>query len=270
MAIFALWYFESRIFLALPSFAIGHLFGKAPKHALYQSENDKINTTPVNMPIVDGRGGKYNTPFVSCEEYFKESEILEDNWQCIREELDALLSNMNVIPQFDEIDPLEKRLVASDGGIPWRMYGLKIYGKYMKKAMNECPKTIALLKQVEHKISHAFFSILEPGKDIPPHFGPFRSVYRYHLGLKIPKSGGAAITVDDKKYVWREGEGVLFDDTFLHSAKNDTKEIRVVLFIDVYRNDLPKRVSLLHKWVEKFIRSSPSYKRSLRKVNQGL
>jgi beta-hydroxylase len=34
---------------------------------------------------------------------------------------------------------------------------------------------------------------------------------------------------------WREGESLVFDDTYEHEAWNDTDETRVVLFVDVIR-----------------------------------
>ncbi len=34
---------------------------------------------------------------------------------------------------------------------------------------------------------------------------------------------------------WKDGEGVLFDETFLHRAENETDEDRVILFCDVER-----------------------------------
>lgn len=47
------------------------------------------------------------------------------------------------------------------------------------------------------------------------------------------------MVAQDKKsvqYHWKYGEAVLFDDTYLHEAVNDSDETRVVLFIDVARN----------------------------------
>ena len=43
------------------------------------------------------------------------------------------------------------------------------------------------------------------------------------------------IIVDDKEYFWKEGVGVLFDDTFTHEVQNNTDEIRVALLLDVKR-----------------------------------
>ena len=42
----------------------------------------------------------------------------------------------------------------------------------------------------------AFFSILEPGKSIPAHEGPYCGYLRYHLGLIVPEESPP----DDQKY----------------------------------------------------------------------
>ena len=36
-------------------------------------------------------------------------------------------------------------------------------------------------------------------------------------------------------YAWRDGQDILFDETFIHSVRNDTDEVRVILFCDVAR-----------------------------------
>ena len=38
-----------------------------------------------------------------------------------------------------------------------------------------------------------------------------------------------------ERYYWKNGEGVVFDDTFLHDAANDSDEVRVVLWLDIKR-----------------------------------
>ena len=77
------------------------------------------------------------------------------------------------------------------------------------------------------------FSILEPGKHLPPHRGPYNGVLRLHLGLIVPEPRDAlGIRVDRQLYRWREGEAVVFDDAYEHEAWNRTPHTRVVLFVD--------------------------------------
>ena len=38
-----------------------------------------------------------------------------------------------------------------------------------------------------------------------------------------------------EKYHWHEGEGIIFDDNYLHDAANESDEVRVVLWLDMRR-----------------------------------
>jgi aspartyl/asparaginyl beta-hydroxylase (cupin superfamily) len=77
------------------------------------------------------------------------------------------------------------------------------------------------------------FSILEPGKHLPPHRGPYNGVLRLHLGLIVPEPRDQlGIRVENQLYRWREGEAVIFDDAYEHEAWNRTEHTRVVLFVD--------------------------------------
>ena len=89
-------------------------------------------------------------------------------------------------------------------------------------------------------IKTAFFSILPPGKRLNPHVGPFKGVLRYHLGLIVPKEKDKCfILVNGKKKTWKEGESFMFDDTYVHEVRNETKETRVAVLLDIRRNDFP-------------------------------
>lgn len=83
---------------------------------------------------------------------------------------------------------------------------------------------------------YRFFSILEAGKRIPLHKGPYNGVLRLHLGLRVPEPREQCwIEVDGQRYAWREGEAVIFDDLYPHQVHNDTEGLRAVLFVDFER-----------------------------------
>ena len=50
----------------------------------------------------------------------------------------------------------------------------------------------------------------------------------------------------EKYSYWKNGAAVMFDDTFLHDAANESGEVRVVLFLDVARK-MPWHLSLANK-----------------------
>jgi beta-hydroxylase len=70
------------------------------------------------------------------------------------------------------------------------------------------------------------------------------------LGLVTPKSPGhCRIFVDGEPYTWRDGEDLLFDETFLHTAENTTNETRIILFCDVERPLHTRVMTAINRWV---------------------
>jgi len=51
---------------------------------------------------------------------------------------------------------------------------------------------------------------------------------RNHLGIRVPKDNPPLIRVAGREYVWKEGEGVIFDDSSPHEVVNHSREARVV------------------------------------------
>ena len=98
------------------------------------------------------------------------------------------------------------------------------------------------LLQAHPQVISAAFSILEGGKHIPAHRGPFRGILRYHLPLVIPPpladKPSNRLRVDSLSYALQEGRGILWDDTYEHEAWNDSAAPRAVLLLDVFRPGL--------------------------------
>ena len=118
----------------------------------------------------------------------------------------------------------------------WRSIYLKKGGIISKEMVDYFPNTIPYLE--DDIIHNAFFSILDPTVEIPPHIGYYKGYLRYHMGVVIPETTTgekAYIICGDKKYVWKEKEGVMFDDMYLHYVKNPTNQTRVVLYLDIKR-----------------------------------
>lgn len=209
-----------------------------------------------------------NPPLVEKEKYFPESKVLEENWQVIRSELDGVLKGISHIPKFHEVDNIQRFISAKDE-IPWRVFGLKAFNNWIEPNCQQAPRTVEMLKKMP-SVTVAMFSILEGGKRIPRHFGFFRGVFRYHLGLMIPdKSAGGEcyILCGGVRYDWKEGEGVLFDDTYWHEVRNNTNQRRVVLFLDVLRDDsLPRWLRPLNRHVYHRLAQSKRFQKVARKA----
>lgn len=120
----------------------------------------------------------------------------------------------------------------------WRLYRLKWYSKECDEtAKQACPRTCAIVDSIP-SVRSALFTVLPPGARLGRHHDPVASSLRYHLGLLTPNSDRCALTLDGKAYPWRDGEDLLFDPTYLHSAVNETDTVRIVLFCDVEKPQL--------------------------------
>lgn len=205
-----------------------------------------------------------NPPIVDKAQYFPQFELFEENWITIREELKMVMEHEESIPKFHEVDNVQRFISAKDN-VPWRTFIFKAYDNWMHENCELAPQTTALIKQIP-EVTTAMFSILGPHKHIPLHYGFYKGIFRYHLGIVIPKNGECYIVNGGQKYTWEEGESVLFDDTFQHAVWNNSEETRVVLFCDVFRSDLPPFFNKINRWVYKQRVNSKRLKKAVSKA----
>src|SRR5690606_29326305 len=103
----------------------------------------------------------------------------------------------------------------------WKRFYLKWYGQAHPSATELCPRTTALLARLP-SIKAAMFAELPHGARLGKHRDPYAGSLRYHLGLVAPGDERCFIDVDGERYVWHEGEGVVFDETYIHFAENQS------------------------------------------------
>ena len=96
-------------------------------------------------------------------------------------------------------------------------------------------KKLFLFRKYITRIKIAMFSVLAPGAKILPHKGVYKGCLRFHLGLSTPNSDDCFIIINEEKYSWKDGEGILLDDTYEHEVHNNTEETRIILFCDIVR-----------------------------------
>lgn len=176
-------------------------------------------------------------------EQFPWAKSVEAEFVNIKSEAQALLTQLPQIVNFNQVLPSQRALTQDD---LWKSYFLIGLGEDVLPHQKNCPLSTKALKKIPGVIN-AFFSILLPGTHIPAHRGPYAGILRYHLGVIIPQ-GDCAIRVDQNICPWEEGESLFFDDSFEHEAWNRTKEIRVVLFVDIVR-PLPPILSQLNQTI---------------------
>jgi beta-hydroxylase len=209
------------------------------------------------------RYSRIGDPPVFAAESFPWIAPLEREWQTIRAEADRVLARKDRIPSLVTISPDHNGI--SDGR--WKSFFLWGYGYRIDENCAQAPATARLLNGVPG-LQTAFFSIMEPGAHLVPHRGVTKAIFTCHLGLQVPRGAEKCwITVDGKKYIWREGRMFVFDDTYEHEVGNQTHEERVVLLLHVKR---PVRfpgslVSALFLWA---VRASPFIQDALKNLEE--
>ncbi len=187
---------------------------------------------------------------------------LEHGYDDIRKELDKVLENPEQIPTFHQLSPDQKRISKGNN---WKTFAFYVYGQRVDDNCALCPKTAAILDTLPG-MQTAMFSILAPRYHIKPHKGPTKAVVRAHLGLKVPKDWeNIWIRVDNELLNWKEGEVIVFDDTYEHEVQNNTDEYRAVLFMDIDR-PMDRIGTIFNKILISMIRTSTYVKQPIKNL----
>lgn len=223
-----------------------HLRGKARLPVLRQFVNHSALFAPYNA-LMYLFSSVPSRPYLDRSR-FPELDVLKDNWGVIREEAMRL---------FDEgyIRAAEKNNDAGFGSFfkkGWKRFYLKWYDKPLPSAMALCPRTVELVSAIPN-VKGAMFALLPGGSHLNPHRDPFAGSLRYHLGLATPNSDACRIYVDGQPYAWRDGQDVMFDETYVHWVKNETDETRVILFCDIERPLSNRLMTRINRSVSDFL-----------------
>lgn len=169
------------------------------------------------------------TPYIPLRD-FAELAPLAQHWETIRNEAQQLIA-MDKIKASEHNDDAGFNSFFKSG---WKRFYLKWYDASHPSAARLCPHTWALLQAIP-SIKAAMFAELPPGARLNHHRDPYAGSLRYHLGLATPNDDRCFIEVDGQRYSWRDGQGVLFDETYIHWACNGSEHDRIILFCDVER-----------------------------------
>ena len=177
------------------------------------------------------------TPYINTDyhQMFPASKILEANWNDIKLQGQALYHEYD--KTYNYLNNYNLDLGLEDKK-HWTTIPLKLFGKYHTNNCRKCPTLYDILLNNSQIIS-CIYSFMEPGKIIQPHIGPYDGLLRYQLALDIP-IGECYLYLQNTnnnfiKHYWTEGKGVVFDETRIHGAVNNTKFVRLVLLIDIKR-----------------------------------
>jgi len=183
------------------------------------------------------------TRYVAVEA-FPELALLRERWQEIRAEALALREAQQ-IKASDQYNDVGFNSFFRRG---WKRFYLKWYDEAHPSASTLCPRTTELLRSIP-SVKAAMFAELPPGSELRRHRDPYAGSLRYHLGLVTPGDDRCYIEVDGERYSWRDGEAVMFDETYVHRAENGTDRDRIILFCDVERPMKYRWAAALNRWL---------------------
>lgn len=227
------------LYVFLASALYVHFRGKVRHKFARQLTDHSTFMAPYNALIYLFSAVK-NTPSVDPKQ-FSELDVLQRNWETIRDEARKLYEGGH-IQMSKNYNDLAFNTFFKRG---WKRFYLKWYGDIFPSARDLCPRTVELVQSIP-TINAALFAML-PGKSkLGEHRDPFAGSLRYHLGLMTPNSDDCRIYIDGTPHSWRDGQAIMFDETYIHSVNNDTDQERLILFCDVtrpLRNPIVRRIN---------------------------
>ncbi len=145
----------------------------------------------------------------------------------------------NFIPPTSRVEDF----VAGDGPAPsWEAFFFYRHGERYEANHARCPDTSAVLESIDlcriaDQAPEILFSVLKPGSRILAHHGVTNVRLVLHLPLVVPRDCALNL-VDHGEHRWQEGRLVMFDDTYLHEAWNNSDQTRIVLLMDCWNPHL--------------------------------
>ena len=195
---------------------------------------------------------KYNTsPTFFDTNAFPWRGQLEENFQEIRQEI---LAGLNVAADGRPYLSNRHRLEGAQWAplvnrMSWASVHLYQNGVANDKVIQKFPQTLKALAGVpvattKGKPSEVFISVLAPNTRIPEHFGVSSAILTAHLPIDVPADCG--LQVHEEIRIPEAGKLIVFDDTWEHSAWNNSDQPRVVLIFELWHPELnePERQAI--------------------------
>ena len=198
------------------------------------------------------------------DKYFPQHRIFNENYEIIKEEINGLLKYVDKIPLTHDAIPGNNyisRDYDKNTGKGWKTCPIKLEGNITEICKLHCPKLSALVDI--SIIRNATISILEGKRHIPIHCGYFKGYIRYLFCVIEPKKNHSFIYINKEKYIFKENEGILWDDLFPHEVYNMSDDYRVCIYLDILRK-LDNRIL---NFAFKYLVNISKYSKEIRKLN---
>jgi aspartate beta-hydroxylase len=205
----------------------------------YLSESPALPSDPRQRPkffwFPDLPAGPYHDPMLQPW-----APTLRDAWREIRDEAVELLREDREFVSFFGLKPGQKapkNIGGAAANPAWDAYFFYRHGVRYDANHDRCPRTSALLESIElcriaRQAPEICFSLIRPQSSILPHFGVTNTRLVFHLPLVVPPD--CALNAAGVEHRWREGEPILFDDTYEHEAWNRSDWPRLILLMDCW------------------------------------
>lgn len=199
------------------------------------------------------------------DKYFPQHKIFNNKFTIIKAEITGVLQFVDKIPLTHNAIPFNKyisRDYDKHTSRGWKTLAIKLEGKLTKIGILHCPKISELVNIPS--IRNATISILEGKRHIPIHCGYFKGYIRYLFCVIEPVNNHAFIYINKKKYVFKENEGILWDDLFPHEVYNMSDETRVCLYLDIVR----EHENILIQTIIKLFTNISTFSSTIQKMNK--
>jgi aspartate beta-hydroxylase len=168
-----------------------------------------------------------------------------DAWLDIRAEAMALLADDRDFESFLGLKPGQKADGYVGGTNPnasWDAYFFYRHGERYAEHHARCPRMSGALDSIElcriaHQAPEVCFSVIRPQTTIMAHHGSTNTRLVMHLPLIVPRDCALHV-IGHGEHHWKEGELMMFDDTFLHEAWNRSDEPRLIVLMDCWNPHL--------------------------------
>jgi aspartyl/asparaginyl beta-hydroxylase (cupin superfamily) len=182
---------------------------------------------PLQKPVEFYPG--LETREIHDRERFPWVAALEGAFPLIRDEFDRLVSSGSA---FSTVYRSQTTTGEWAGAYLW------VFGERVEETCRLCPETARILGSIPGvaEFGTTLYSGLAPHTFIAPHYGYTNAKLRCQLPLRVP--GRCRLKVGDHEIEQQEGRCIVFDDSFLHSAWNDSDEPRFVIVFDFFHPDL--------------------------------
>lgn len=186
-------------------------------------------TEPLRFPGLDGRGfhDAHDLPGVAA----------------LEEATDVIFAEYTALAAARAPERARHAGLADGAGASrqWSVLSLWRDGEIVADNAALCPVTMRLYEalrppRIAGRAPNLMFSLLDPHTRIPAHRGVTDTRLVFHLPLVVPNDCGLRVAAETR--AWRQGEAMLFDDTFDHEAWNGSDALRVILLGGVWNPEL--------------------------------